>query len=400
MRRAAPHVLVALLGALIGALTVLAASLGRPTLDPPPADRGPARVSPAPAPSLRSPAGPRSWLAWARGGLPAHAERMLERMHGVMRATTVYSGLDWIRKTTGPDGTVVDSPGAGLAIPLEVLVVDPAGYARFVPPSERDLVQSLAPGQVLLANTSARLRDGGEGMEIDVGRRVLRVTGVISDVAANGYEAIVPGPVPPEWARADRFVLFHAGAGLRRGAVGRRLYALTRPEAVRVSSEGETPFLRYGDAVLPQMLIKDAFGEWAGRPLPDGSLHIDPAWQRRNIVAHRVPLLGRALCHRALMAQLRGALRRVVSEGLAFAVDPGDFGGCFSAHFTGGDPSGRPSHHAWGIAADINVQDNPFGVEPSMHPRLVAIFEDDWGFTWGGRWMTPDGMHFEWRRWP
>ena len=27
-------------------------------------------------------------------------------------------------------------------------------------------------------------------------------------------------------------------------------------------------------------------------------------------------------------------------------------------------------------------------------PRLVSAFER-WGFTWGGRWLVPDGMHFE-----
>jgi hypothetical protein len=29
-----------------------------------------------------------------------------------------------------------------------------------------------------------------------------------------------------------------------------------------------------------------------------------------------------------------------------------------------------------------------------MDPRIVEIF-DRWGFVWGGRWSTPDGMHFE-----
>ena len=25
---------------------------------------------------------------------------------------------------------------------------------------------------------------------------------------------------------------------------------------------------------------------------------------------------------------------------------------------------------------------------------------EDWGFTWGGRWLVPDGMHFEFVRFP
>jgi hypothetical protein len=29
-----------------------------------------------------------------------------------------------------------------------------------------------------------------------------------------------------------------------------------------------------------------------------------------------------------------------------------------------------------------------------MDPRIVRIFQK-WGFLWGGRFLTPDGMHFE-----
>ncbi len=51
--------------------------------------------------------------------------------------------------------------------------------------------------------------------------------------------------------------------------------------------------------------------------------------------------------------------------------------------------------HAWGLAVDFNVRGNEFGNHnPEMDPRIVEIFER-WGFVWGGRWSTPDGMHFE-----
>ena len=40
---------------------------------------------------------------------------------------------------------------------------------------------------------------------------------------------------------------------------------------------------------------------------------------------------------------------------------------------------------------------NPFGGTPHQDPRLVRIFER-WGFTWGGHWLVPDGMHFEFVR--
>jgi hypothetical protein len=34
-----------------------------------------------------------------------------------------------------------------------------------------------------------------------------------------------------------------------------------------------------------------------------------------------------------------------------------------------------------------------------MPREIVQIMERN-GFTWGGRWLVPDGMHFEWARFP
>ena len=50
-------------------------------------------------------------------------------------------------------------------------------------------------------------------------------------------------------------------------------------------------------------------------------------------------------------------------------------------------PPGQP-------AVDINVDVNPLGARPHQDPRLVAIMEKH-GFVWGGRWLRPDGAHFE-----
>jgi hypothetical protein len=34
------------------------------------------------------------------------------------------------------------------------------------------------------------------------------------------------------------------------------------------------------------------------------------------------------------------------------------------------------------------------GLPAHQDRRVVSIFER-WSFTWGGRWLVPDGMHFE-----
>ena len=104
-------------------------------------------------------------------------------------------------------------------------------------------------------------------------------------------------------------------------------------------------------------------------------------------------------CNRALIPQLRGALSEVAREGLAQLIHPGDYGGCFAPRFINEDPTADLSHHSWGAAIDINVSENPFGGAPHQDPRVVAAFQR-WGFTWGGRFIVPDGMHFEFLRSP
>jgi hypothetical protein len=95
------------------------------------------------------------------------------------------------------------------------------------------------------------------------------------------------------------------------------------------------------------------------------------------------------------MPQLVGALRELERQGLGHLIDPHGYGGCFRPSFSHPhDPQAGVSHHAWGIAIDLNLPGNRLGAPPHQDPRLVAIFER-WGFTWGGRWLIPFGAQFE-----
>jgi hypothetical protein len=141
---------------------------------------------------------------------------------------------------------------------------------------------------------------------------------------------------------------------------------------------------------------KALLGEFAAKPqpAPGGWITIDPAWVNRHIVTAAVPTLGRVTCNRAIIPQLRGALAEVVRRGLAQLVNPADYAGCYAARVIAGDPGPSLAHHAWGSAIDLNATANPQGAPPHQDPRLVSVFER-WGFTWGGRWLVPDAMHFE-----
>lgn len=400
MRRISGTLAAAIVGAIVGALVML--SIDGVTRDVPPTSL------PIPNPTederrdvITKPPGPRGRtlvLAWSPGGLPRRTERVLEQIKGVEATTTVHAGLDWITRSKTADGTVVDDPSGGLMIPIEVAAVDPQDYADFVPASERAAVESLSAGEALLARTSARLRGGAEGLRIKMASSTVTATATVDDVTANGYEALISTPPPAAWERVDRYVIVRATRASLRNRIERKIRSLLAPDKVlRIRVQGETPFLRYGDAVLPQLRIKEVFGEFAARPLPSGAIEVDPTWRRRNIVTRTVPILGDVLCHRDLFPQLRRALRVVRSEGLAFTIDPGDFGGCYSPRFIDSNPGGRLSHHSWGIAIDLNVTANRPGTRSDQDPRLVQILERA-GFSWGGRWLVPDPMHFEWVR--
>lgn len=388
------HLLSVCVGVTIGGVIAFAigSALGGPEPIPVPSQPPDLLGVEPTAPTTQTPtkASPsRLLLAWASGGLPRSAENAVERLPGVRAATTVRAGVDWLEP---PDPA---TPGA---IPLEVAIVEPREYAAFVAPAMRRTIRSLDTTSAVVARGSPSGRESAARLQLT--DRTLRVVGSSDEVATNGYEALLAGPTPRSWSRVDRFILVQLSDHEARRNVERRLQRLLRPgQSLRVRAKGETPFLRYGDAVLPQLVIKKTFGEFSAVQLENGDLEIDPSWVDTHIRTVDVPLLGKVTCHRALIPQLVDALDEVRAEGLGHTIAPGDYGGCFGPRFIGLEPGGRLSHHSWGIAIDINVSENAFGTKPNLDQRLVAIMERH-GFTWGGRWLVPDGMHFEWVRFP
>ena len=353
------------------------------------------------APVLAAPERPDTFLAWTSGGLPDWFLDRAMTLPEIRRVVVVASDNAWLTGSFDEDGEIVDDPPPSFAIPLEVAAVDPDAYAPFLPPVDRGVTVALGHGKGVLGGSSARLRGLGPGAVLRFGRVDVEIAAVLPDELVGAHELLVSRETGRLIdVRRDRYALLVVRGDPTDRRLTRRLErVLPAGTPIRVRAPGDTPYFRHGDAVLPPVRIKELFGEFAARPRPGapGFLTLEPAWVRSNIATRRLPLLGRVTCHVALFAQIRGALRELKDLGLEGTIDA--YSGCFAPRHINRSPTAGISHHAWGIALDINAPANPFGSEPRQDPRMVEVFER-WGFLWGGRFVVPDGMHFEYRRPP
>jgi hypothetical protein len=325
-------------------------------------------------------------VAWAPDGLAPSVGRYALDLPGVVAATTVGAGLAW---KSHPEGRV----------PVEVASVSARYYARMIGGPDATAIRRLRKGDVVVAETMSRIWDVAEGDTIDLGSRSYDVVGIASDEATMGYEALLQKGPSVETIGNRWYLLARLDGPERIDKIRGFLKSYNRFAPMRVKLEGETPFLRQADAVASQLALKDAFGEFAITSLVGEGFGVDKGW-RRKIVERSVPLLGRIKCHRDVFPQIEGAMLELMEMRLSHVVDPSDFAGCYSPRFINRDLfSGQLSHHAWGVALDINASLDPLGSESNQPRPLVRVMKR-WGFNWGGKWLTPDPMHFEWARFP
>jgi hypothetical protein len=361
------------------------------------------RRAPATAPTSRPAATPTTLaavvpspavlLAWTPNGLDPGLASAATGDPAVTATSVVRSEPVDLVRSRDAHGTAVDDLADGWAIALDAVAVDPAAHAAFASLADQAAVADLGDGDALLGATSARLRRLGPGSVLELaGGQTVAVTGVVGDTAIGGAELAVDLATGARLGIDTERFLLAAYDGDRRGLEARLRAALASGVAVRFRGPGETPFLRHGDAVLPQAHIKDRFGEFAHRRGPGDEVEQDSRWQTENLVTVDLPIVGRTRCHRLVVDALAGALAEVVAANLGGLVDPDGFAGCWNPRTTRGGTS--LSRHAWGVAADINAGDNPTGLTSVQDARLIAIFAR-WGFTEGSTWLVPDAGHFE-----
>ena len=354
-------------------------------------------TTPSPEPSATSTPEPvstsgasepnRTHVAWARSGIPRDAIRALRGVAGVKKVTVVTSGIAWARSFSAGK-----EPRRGYVVPLDIAFISPRSYAAAIPKGNE--IGRLTGDQTVIGQTAWRIRGKPQTpftATTDAGS--FEVVRVVPDEAVGGHELATAASPPDGWGRRYALVVPEdrddeipaARAALRRSLGG---------EAFRFTSE--TPFLRSADTVNPLVLFKEAFQEFSAQPSPGGALSIDPRWVAKNIEQRRVPILGAVTCHRRFLGQLEAALTTVQQEHTGL-LDPADFGGCYGPRLIRG--GGAISSHAFGAAVDLNVSQNAQGQEPVFEDSLVHLM-GSFGLDWGGDWLLPDGMHFEWQRFP
>lgn len=347
-------------------------------------------TTPVPATTVATAAALSMYLVWTPGGLPADLAAGIGDMAGVSAVSVVKSDLVDLTASRDALGAVIDQPAPGLVIPVEVASID-SNLAELVPVEWHDTIANVAEDGLLLTESSASVRQLGAGGTLVLKGSDLRVEAVVPDVVLGAAEIVVTNATGESLGVTTPRYLLVAFTGDRADFERQVRALLPSVQAVRIRAPGETPFLRQGDAVLPQVMVKDTFGEFAIREVGGGEFEIDRDWTAANLTTEEVPLIGAATCHVGVMSALRSAMSELEQANLGFLVET--FHGCWNPRFIGGTRS--ISRHAWGVAVDINYQANVTGQTTTQDARLVETMER-WGFTWGGNWLVPDAAHFEW----
>jgi D-alanyl-D-alanine carboxypeptidase len=230
---------------------------------------------------------------------------------------------------------------------------------------------------------------------------------VVSDDIVGGTELLMT------WEAAARIGLSRRGSVLlwgfeSRAAVDQALAdngLVSTKIRIRRSWDAPDP-----DSTIGMASTKALLGEFGYRVNGDGSVTQESAWQAANLPSGRVLLNSTvpisARCHNVVEPAIKAALAETVAAGAGGVFNVGDAntaGGCHNARFSTLSPNssiGFLSRHSWAMAIDTNTRGSCQGCAPPDIATLpggctaVRIFRKH-GFAWGGNFLTPDGMHFE-----
>jgi hypothetical protein len=361
-------------------------------------DAGASSTEPSSADPLPvSGAMPPAYLAWMPGGFPPSFRRQVTHVGGIASSVVVAGDTLWMTESWDANGTVVTHPTPPYRVPIDAFAVDPVAYATFLPDAYRSTVtNALRAGKAVLGRSSADIRQLGPGGRLSFSGVNVTVGAVVPDDVAGWSELLVSRAEGRRLGVLDDRYLLATTTGSPNDA---RFLSMIRPllpgdVPVRVAAPGEVQYVRVASGSAPPVVLKQVFGEFSAAPDPTDPIliRIDPAWISSRLATRTVPLLGRETCNAAFFPALIRAMKQLQREGLGSLVQSN--AGCYNPELLAATPTAPPAFHAYGAAIDINAPQNVFGSTPHQDPRLVAVMER-WGFNWGGNFLVPDGMHFE-----
>ena len=341
---------------------------------------------------------PPAYLAWMSGGFPSDFRARVRTLDGVARSVVVAGDTRWMTESHDDAGAVVDHPKPPFAIPIDAFSVNPLEYRPFLPGElSGPIVAALNKGEAVLGQRSAALRGIGAGGSMTfIDGQTVKVGYVAPDEVVGWSEMLVSRDVGDQLGISDdRYLLAQMTGRPNDQAFEATIDSLLPAGTLlRVAAPHETQFVRVASGVDPPIVMKEVFGEFSAYPHPDdpAQLTTDPGWFHAHIETRNVPLLGNVTCNEVLFPMLIAALNDVQNAGLSSLIHTDS--GCYASRTVARSPTAPPSQHAYGAAVDINAPENPYGSTPTMDARIVQIFEDH-GFIWGGKFLIPDGMHFE-----
>jgi D-alanyl-D-alanine carboxypeptidase len=317
-------------------------------------------------------------------------------------ATTGRGASIGMLRVTRAGGVVQQAP-EGFRIPMTVTALPPAAIANVM---GRDVSGVLGAGTVVMGALTASLRGAQAGDDIDLvaadGSVVtMTIARVAPDAQIGGTELVMT------YAAADRLGITTPTRVLIWGIESRAAFDAA-VAAHGIPGRRETRVARSWDPPNPDSTLSTAetkalLGEFAYQLTGDDTLVQDSTWVTTNLPAGRellndqIPI--RARCHHTIAADLNAALAEIAAAGLGPAIDitnTNTYGGCHNARFNRiNGELGFLSRHAWAMALDMNTVSNCQGCVPRMNCDVVRIFRRH-NFAWGGNFLRPDGMHFEW----
>ena len=298
--------------------------------------------------------------------------------------------------------TVIQRPGDGFAIPMGTTVLPPDLIGRTM---GRDVSKVMTSTAIVMSSLSASLRGAEAGDRVDLiassGAKVtFKIAAIVDDSITGGTELLMTPAAADRLgiSRLSRVVIwdFPSRSSINSAMSSQGLVSTSI--RIRRSWDPTDP-----DFTLGMARTKEALGEFAYRVNSNGSVTLDSAWTSLNITSGSVGQLSLSSgCHKTVRVALAAAMADVIASGLENSLnyyDANRAGGCYYPRFNRLTPDssvGFLSRHSWGMAIDTNTVGSCQGcAPPDMNCDTVRIFRKH-GFAWGGNFLTPDGMHFEW----